>query len=189
MMEALKGWIISIVSTVIFVTIIEIILPDGSIKKYVKLATGLLIMVVVLSPILKLVANSSGIEQSISSYVSSMSEYKSVDTKKASEDFKEKTRETFVAGLKSSIEEEIKSKTGKDYVVENIKLKTAENEFGFDEIKSLDIKKVKGKDEIHPVSKVEIGKTSKSESQPRDKEVLKVLKDGFNIKDTEVNFK
>lgn len=187
MIEALKGWIISVVTTVIFITIIEIILPSGSIKKYVKLATGLLIMLVILSPIFKLINNSSSLEEQILSYSSSIADYKEVDTKKAQEEFKEKTKETLVAGLKKSICDEIKNKTGKEYTVTSIELSKAKNDFDFDGIKSITLKKSVGKDEVVTVDKIEIGETSEKGVE-REEDVLRVLKSDFNVKDTEVKF-
>lgn len=188
MIEALKGWIISIVCTVIFVTIVELILPKGSIKKYVKLATGLLIMLVILAPIFNLISDSGAIEQKILSYTSSLSEYKKVDTKKAQEEFKNKTKETLVAGLKESISEDIKLKTGKNYSVVSIELENAKNELNFDGIKSVSLKKAEDKDKVVTVDKIEIGEGTKAENSEKDKEVLKVLEDDFGIKDSNVNF-
>lgn len=51
-MELVRNWIITIVSVIIFVTFIEIIIPDGKSKKYINVVIGLLIIVVILSPLL-----------------------------------------------------------------------------------------------------------------------------------------
>lgn len=188
-MGYLKEWIISVVTTVIFITIIELILPEGSIKKYVKLATGLLIMVAVLSPIFKILSDNISLNERISSYTSYISSYNQVDTKKANEEFKKKTRDTLIASLKENIPKEIKNKTGKEYVVIDLKLKKAKNDFDFDGIEYIEIKKVPKKEEIVTVDKIEIGEGSKTKQNATvENDVLKVLEKDFNVKGTGVKF-
>lgn len=188
-MEYLKDWIMSVVTTVIFITILELILPEGSIKKYVKLATGLLIMVAVLSPIFKIFSDNVSLNERISSYTANLSSYSKVDTKKANEEFKKKTKEAFVVSLKESIQKEIKNKTNKEYIVAELKIREAKNELDFDGIQYIEIKKVPKKEEVVTVEKVEIGEGSKTkQTVQRENDVLKVLEEDFNIKGTEVKF-
>lgn len=49
----MKNWITSIAVTVIFITCVEIMLPDNSMKKYCKFILGLILMVVIINPIIK----------------------------------------------------------------------------------------------------------------------------------------
>ncbi|KMT21344.1 stage III sporulation protein AF [Clostridium cylindrosporum] len=188
MMDALKGWITSVVATVIIITIVELILPEGNIKKYVKLATGLLVMVAVLSPLFKILVGDFSLNEKISSYSEAISSYSKVDTKKAHEEFKTKTREAFKTSLKENISKEIKSKTGKDYIVTSIELKNDKNELDFKGIKWVEVKK-SSQGEVVTVNKVQIGDDSKPKDEvPREKDVLKVLEDSFNVKGAEVKF-
>lgn len=53
-MDVLKGWIISICTTVFFVTAVEMILPNNKLKKYAKFALGLILITVLINPIIKL---------------------------------------------------------------------------------------------------------------------------------------
>lgn len=189
-MELLKEWIMSIVSVVIFVTILEIILPEGSIKKYVKLATGLLIMVIVISPILKLLNSEVDLSEKVSLYSESISSYENVDVAKAQKDFKEKTKHTFIESLKESMSKQIKSETGKNYEITNIILKEGESDFEFSEIISIEIKSSNKKDNIVSVSKVKIGKEEKEKKKEvaLDSDVLKVLEKDFNLKIHQIKF-
>lgn len=52
MLSGLYGWINTIVVTIIFAALVEMLMPSNSMKKYIKLVLGLLIMAVVLQPIL-----------------------------------------------------------------------------------------------------------------------------------------
>lgn len=53
-MTLLKGYIYNIAIAVILVSAVEMILPDNKFKKYCKFVLGLIIMVVILNPVLKL---------------------------------------------------------------------------------------------------------------------------------------
>jgi stage III sporulation protein AF len=54
MIEKLYSWTGSIIIAVIISIIFEMILPDGSTKKYVKVVSGLYILYVIINPILNL---------------------------------------------------------------------------------------------------------------------------------------
>jgi stage III sporulation protein AF len=55
-MEFLRDWVVNIVITMIFVTIVEIMMPGGSTRKYISLVIGLMVMLVIINPVLKLMA-------------------------------------------------------------------------------------------------------------------------------------
>jgi stage III sporulation protein AF len=54
MIEALKGWIVTICTAVFFITAIEIVLPDNSLKKYAKFVLGLILISVLIKPLIKI---------------------------------------------------------------------------------------------------------------------------------------
>lgn len=62
MLEALNNWTQNIIIAVIISIIIEMILPDNSNKKYVKVVTGLYILYIIVSPIFSL-KSEDGIEE------------------------------------------------------------------------------------------------------------------------------
>lgn len=53
MVDAIRSWVSNIMAVIIFVSIIEILLPEGKIKKYVGLITGVLIIITIMTPIVK----------------------------------------------------------------------------------------------------------------------------------------
>ncbi len=68
-MQYIEQFIISLVSTIIFITAVELIAPDGSIKKYIKFVLGLVLVVVMLNPIVYLFTRGeSDLIQAINSY-------------------------------------------------------------------------------------------------------------------------
>lgn len=53
MVDALKQWIVTICSIVIFITAVEIVLPKNNIKKYVSFVFGLILIAAILNPVIK----------------------------------------------------------------------------------------------------------------------------------------
>lgn len=65
MIEILKNWVINIVVIIFFVAFIEIMLPKSSMKRYVNMVLGLLIIIVLINPIIKFMANDIDIEREV----------------------------------------------------------------------------------------------------------------------------
>ncbi len=53
-MEFLSGWIANIIMFILLATIVEMLLPNSSLQRYAKMVTGLLLIVIILNPILKI---------------------------------------------------------------------------------------------------------------------------------------
>ncbi len=54
LIELLKVWVTNITIAIFFITAVEMILPDNSMKKYAKFVLGLLLIVVIINPIIKI---------------------------------------------------------------------------------------------------------------------------------------
>lgn len=54
MIEALKIWVTNIAIAIFFITAVEMILPDNDMKKYAKFVLGLMLIVVIINPIIKI---------------------------------------------------------------------------------------------------------------------------------------
>ena len=52
-MEYINNFVITLVATMIFMTAVEIISPDNSMKKYIKFVLGLILISVMINPIVK----------------------------------------------------------------------------------------------------------------------------------------
>jgi stage III sporulation protein AF len=63
MIEFIRQWIINIVALVLFIVIIEIMLPSGKMKKYVNLATGTIIIIAIIYPIINFFGKGVDIEK------------------------------------------------------------------------------------------------------------------------------
>ncbi len=56
-MELLNKFVITLVTILIFITAVEMIAPDNSMKKYLKFVLGLILITVILNPILTIILN------------------------------------------------------------------------------------------------------------------------------------
>lgn len=68
-MAALTSWITNIIILLILAMILDMLLPNSELKKYVKLVTGLLLIVMIISPLFKLMSTD------YHAMVSSLSDY------------------------------------------------------------------------------------------------------------------
>ena len=55
MIEFISSWAGQIITAVVLVTILEMILPKGNSKKYIKTIIGIYILYIIISPAIKLV--------------------------------------------------------------------------------------------------------------------------------------
>lgn len=69
-MVYLSEWVFNIIIFLIIAMIVDMLLPESSMKKYTKLATGLLLMAIVLTPVLKLI--SSDFEKVLASFTANI---------------------------------------------------------------------------------------------------------------------
>lgn len=53
MIETLRAWIVNISTVVLFITAVEMLLPDNSLKKYSKFVLGLILITVLINPLIK----------------------------------------------------------------------------------------------------------------------------------------
>lgn len=55
MIEGLKNWISSIIVMILFVTLVEILIPEGRMRKYVGFITGILVIIAIVAPVMKII--------------------------------------------------------------------------------------------------------------------------------------
>ncbi|PJI09933.1 MULTISPECIES: stage III sporulation protein AF [Clostridium] len=65
MIKWLQQWVITICTTAVLITAVEIILPDNKLRKYAKFVVGLILMTVIIQPIIKVVSKTDDVESYI----------------------------------------------------------------------------------------------------------------------------
>ena len=104
-MGFLRDWVINIVLTMIFVTIVEIMMPGGSTRKYIGLVIGLMVMFVIISPFVTIMAGDFDLGQSVFE-VSRSIQLRDVSLKVNK--LEQGNREGIVKLYKGNLEEQIK---------------------------------------------------------------------------------
>lgn len=186
MLQTLRQWLIGICTTIFFITAVEIILPDNSLKKYGKFVLGLILITVFMNPLIKVFDR----KFDITTYTSDV--IKSFDTKKTESDFqkyKEKsinsTLEVFKLNLQSNCEKKLKEKYPEsNYKVE---VEAAYDDKG-DNIVIKDMKVGVKDGSIEKIKKIKIASNSKKVDNSdnelnteKGKTIKKYLEDELNI--------
>ena len=65
MINFMREWIINIVIMIVFVAFLEIILPSSNMKRYIQMIIGLLIIIVLINPFIKLITKDINIEREV----------------------------------------------------------------------------------------------------------------------------
>jgi stage III sporulation protein AF len=61
----IREWVITIISVIIFVTFLEILIPNSNYKRYINVITGLLLIVVILTPLTKFINRQIDFEEEV----------------------------------------------------------------------------------------------------------------------------
>lgn len=176
MIAWLSSWAGSVVASIIVCTIIELVLPNNSNKKYVRTVIGIYILFTILSPIItKISSNDINIIGTIDSVISS-TEYEEI-----SENSGLDTTENIKQIYKNNIEQDIISKLkqkGYDSVITAISINFIDGE-DYGKINQLNIKineKIENENEIKVVENVNIDLSSNSEENIISKQEQEKLK-------------
>ena len=109
MIEWLRGFTITLCTTVFFITIVELILPDNSMKKYSRFVMGLILITVIINPIIKLYNNNFNFDN----YVNAATKY--IDEKKYKNNYveykdedKNQTMKVFQENMQNACEKKLK---------------------------------------------------------------------------------
>ncbi|MGG5255105.1 stage III sporulation protein AF [Neobacillus sp. SM06] len=113
-MSFLIEWVTNIILFILLATVIDMLLPNSSLQKYVKMVVGLLLIAIILAPILKLI--SSDFETALSSFPS----YQNQSDKNIKNDIELKKKE-IQAGERAYILEQMAVQLKKDVAEELMK--------------------------------------------------------------------
>ena len=135
-----SNWIQGIIIAVVISTIVEMILPEGNSKKYIKVVIGVYILFSIVSPVIsKVTGNSFQVSDilNIDEYIEASSSNTYLNLEQSQE---QQIKEIYISSLKSDMKEKIE---GKGYIVEDIILEVQDDEeYTINKI-TLDLKKQK----------------------------------------------
>lgn len=177
MIEELRNWIITICTAVIFITAVEMILPNNNLKKYAKFVLGLILITVLINPIIRIFDKGFNIDQ----YTSKAIEYLDqkgyeLDLEKYKENSMTNTLSTFKLNLENECEKKLKEKFPKNNYKVDV---SADYDEGNNDVFIKNIKVGLKEGKVEKVKKVEISTKSDLDSsvQALNDEKSRLLKD------------
>ncbi|HEY5587968.1 MAG TPA: stage III sporulation protein AF [Candidatus Paceibacterota bacterium] len=114
MIEVLKVWVTNITIAIFFITAVEMILPDNNMKKYAKFVLGLMLIVVIINPIIKIFnkdfdfysySNKAASYMESSTAVTDMKKYKDSNILNTTENFKVNLEKQCIVNLEEAYPE------------------------------------------------------------------------------------
>ena len=194
MIEFLSSWAQGIIVAVIIATLIEMILPNSSSKKYVKVVIGMYILFTIVSPIIKKLGgkdinlNTINIEK----YEQQISKSDNTISRKFEDNNTRSIKDIYVSNLKADISAKLKEK-GYEIDTSDIQIKDDEN-YTIEKI-TLKLIKMEQKQEKNNeivINTVEIGnaisqKDSKTLSDDDKQEVKDYISKIYDIDKKNIN--
>lgn len=194
MIEFLSSWAQGIIVAVIIATLIEMILPNNSSKKYVKVVIGMYILFTIVSPIIKKLGgkdinlNTINIEK----YEQQISKSDNTISRKFEDNNTRSIKDIYASNLKADISAKLKEK-GYEIDTSDIQIKDDEN-YTIEKI-TLKLIKMEQKQEKNNeivINTVEIGNTisqkdSKTLSDDDKQEVKDYISETYDIDKKNIN--
>lgn len=137
MVSWMSNWAQGIIVAVIIATIVEMILPQGTIKKYIKVVIGMYILFAIVSPIIAKISGGKIDVNNIidtSAYAEEINNNNNKISKKLDSNSSRTIKDIYIENLKSDIKSKVKSKgysidsiyidakDDKNYTIEKINL-------------------------------------------------------------------
>ncbi len=136
MIDFFSKWAQGIIVAVILATIIEMILPKGTCKKYVKVVIGMFVLFTIISPIIQVFSNGASFEEifDLSDYEKIINQSEDEISQKIEDNNKRSIKDIYISNLKDNIKSAVENKgyevsncvvqvkDDENYTIEKIKL-------------------------------------------------------------------
>ncbi|MED3725279.1 stage III sporulation protein AF [Priestia filamentosa] len=173
-MGALTEWVTNIILFILLATIIDLLLPSSSMQKYAKMVIGLLLMLIILTPVFSIfkvnvdklftAINSSSISQENSS--KNLLDLKKKEIQASQDAY---ILEQMAVQLEEGVKEELVKEYGVEVSGVEIHMKDEKGEKSFENISSISLS-VQPKENKHTASVSEVEVVSINTSEPIKKE-------------------
>ena len=143
MIDFISSWAQGLVVAVTIATIIEMLLPEGNSKKFIKIVIGVFVLFQIISPVVQALGSTDmqdfGSIFSLEKYQNQLAEYENQSSMLATTNEKT-TRDIYLSNVKIDMMSKLEEK---GYIVHNIVIETKKEDSYTIEIISLTLEKVK----------------------------------------------
>lgn len=139
MIDFLSDWTKDLVTFIVVISFLEMILPKGNMRKFVKMTIGLVIIIVIINPFIKLVQGNIDIEAEVFKNIEKQSSYRNQDNNEFEINQDEQVKNIYRDQIIKYIDVNIIDKT--KYKLSEHRIETDENKDSkqYGEIKSIDL--------------------------------------------------
>jgi len=156
---------------VIFVTFIDILMPNNSMRKYTKLILGLLVMAVILNPVLRFIKNDFSLAEYSFKYQTRLdSMYIKEQSAEFSESQSRAVSQLYKKNLENQIGMQIRNEVGDKEIKVSVEIVEDTNSKNFGQIKSINVAIVDGIKAVEKVDKILIGPENEEMEKSEEKE-------------------
>ena len=178
-MKWLNSWASGVIVAIIVATLLEILLPEGNNKKYIKIIIGLYVLFTILAPVVSKISDIN-----LDTLFRNANEYEYYENK-GDINTDEIIKNTYISSIKEDIEKKL---LNKGYLIIKINMDTEQDAEKYLNIKKLDLNISKAKDnkKIEKVEDVSINISEKIEkkeklSEEEISEIKKYLAETYEI--------
>lgn len=171
MIPKIREWCETIIVAIVISIIIEMLIPNGNNKKYIKVVIGVYILFVTLNPILELLSYDLDFDK--------LFEMSVIET--STTDFDENIKDVYINGIKDTMKNEIKEL---GYKVEKLEITFDPS---YTNIEKIEIKIVGKENNINKVEPVTIRKENTEENVRYD-DIIKFLIENYLVKEEDILF-
>jgi len=184
--DFLRNWIVNITVIIIFIMFLDTVMPNDSLKRYVKVIIGLLIIISVIKPFVLVKDYAKGFDREFLETINYVENNRStVNSEKISKYQMQKAVEIFEGNLKNQIIKIVKRNIKPELKNVTVDLEVERNfeREDFGNIKSVTISLTDYKGEVIEVDKIRIGV---KEDAGENKNVINADKAEYNLSDSKI---
>ncbi|WP_236914937.1 stage III sporulation protein AF [Clostridium sp. Cult2] len=133
----MKVWVKDIAIIFVLISIVEIALPNSNMKRYIDMVIGLLVIIVIITPFIKLIHKDFNMDREVFSNTVNQIKFEYRDNIELSSLQEEQIKKMYINKIKDEIQGHILGST--EYQVEEIIISIYEDEINYGEIKDIDI--------------------------------------------------
>lgn len=184
MVNGINSWVKGIIIAVIISTVVEMIIPNGNIKKYIKTVIGVYIVFTIISPI---VSKITGKEIKLSSYIHNVVTENNGQKTATHLDTNKYIKQTYIENLEKEIEKSIEEK---GYKASKIKVEIEEGNDEYGKINKLKLSISKNNTNIEPIQ-ISVGNQKNNDKKKlteiEEKELKDFLSDEYGVEKENIN--
>jgi len=137
LIDFLRNWVKDIAIMFILLSMVELVLPNENMKRYINVVIGFMIIVVIISPFVRLINSNFNLEKEVFKNMVENVQFQYDEDLELQKIQEKQIKETYLNKIKNDIKETLDGVT--DYDIDDIKISIFEDEENYGNIKDIQI--------------------------------------------------